>query len=90
MYAVLFSVLFLLVGLTIGWVGKNSYDEFMAKVRHDFEDLFEQNPHPEIFTEDGKIYRGDYMVVNFEPGFDPETDWNPEALYFDEDEDDWE
>lgn len=86
MYTALFSVLFFLVGLTIGWIGQIFYNQFMEKVRHDFEDLFVKNPHPEIF-EDGKVYRGDYMTVNFEPGFDPETDWDPENIFMDEEDD---
>lgn len=87
MYTALFSVLFLLVGLTMGWVGQIFYNQFMEKVHHDFEDLFTDNPHPEIFMDNGKIYRGDYLTVNFEPGFDPETDWNPENIYIEDDED---
>ena len=41
--------------------------------RHEFEDLFENNPHPELFDAEGNLDRGDYMVINFPPDFDPEV-----------------
>ena len=44
----LFSLLFLLVGLVIGWVGAERYKAFMEHTEHDFEQLFKENPHPEL------------------------------------------
>jgi len=68
----LFSILFLFVGLVGGWFISDKYREYMQHERHAFEDLFEQNPHPELFNDDGELNRGDYYVVHFEPGYDPE------------------
>lgn len=62
----------LIVGALAGWLAAERYIAFMAHERHDFEELFEQNPHPEIFNDDGEIYRGDYTAITFDPGFDPE------------------
>lgn len=67
---ILFSILFLFVGLLGGWFFSDKYREFMEHERHALEDLFEQNPHPELYDEDGEIDRGDYYVINFEPGYD--------------------
>ena len=68
----------LLVGLTIGWLGAERYIAFMQHIEHDFETLFKENPHPELFDEDGNIDRGDYMAITFDPGFDP-AKWDPET-----------
>ena len=70
------SFLCLLVGLLVGWMAAERYVAFMAHERHDFEDIFDKNPHPEIFDDDGKIYRGDYTTITFDPGFDP-GEWDP-------------
>ena len=66
------------LGLVIGWLGAERYIAFMQHTEHDFEQLFEENPHPEIFGKDGKVDRGDYLAVQFEPGFDPE-EWDPDT-----------
>ena len=42
--------------------------------RHEFEDLFVNSPHPELFDKDGNLDRGDYLVINFPENFDPETE----------------
>ena len=84
MYAALFSVLFLIVGVLVGWIAQDKYSEFVMFKRHDFEELFEENPHPEIYDKNGKIYRGDYVAITFEPGYDPEQ-FDPEDIYLDED-----
>lgn len=73
----LFSFLFLVVGLVVGWVGAERYIAFMQHVEHDFEELFDKNPHPELFNTEGKIDRGEYMAISFDPGFDPE-EWDPD------------
>ena len=77
MYAALFSALFLLVGLTIGWIVCEKYITFLqltAEEPHIYEDLFESNPHPELFDAEGNIDKGEYLSINFPPDFDPETD----------------
>ena len=78
----LLSFLFLIVGIVVGWLSAERFIAFMEHKRHDFEDLFEKNPHPELF-EDGKIYRGDYTSISFDPGFDPD-EFSPEDIITDE------
>ena len=78
-YAVLFSVLFLIVGVIAGWMFAERYIAFMTHVEHDYEELFEANPHPELFDKEGNLHRGDYLTINFEPGYDPDQ-WCPEDL----------
>lgn len=72
MYTALFSLIFLIIGVLTGWFASERYTEFMMKRTHDFEELFEENPHPEIYNKDGKINRGEYMSINFDLGYDPE------------------
>ena len=72
------SALCLIVGTLLGWLGAEKYIAFMQHVEHDFEQLFKENPHPEIYNKEGKIDRGDYMALQFETGFDPE-EWDPET-----------
>ena len=74
MITALLAILFLLVGLFGGWFAAEKYMALVAlnmQEPHAFEHLFENNPHPEIFEEDGTINRGDYIFVDFPPGFDP-------------------
>jgi hypothetical protein len=66
----------LMVGAILGWIGQAMFTAHINYVEHDYEELFEKNPHPELFDEDGDVYRGEYMNVSFEPGYDPE-DFNP-------------
>ncbi len=73
----LFSILFLIVGVVAGWMGAERYIAFMQHIEHEHEQLFKQNPHPELFDADGEIDRGDYITMVFDPGFDPD-DWDPE------------
>ena len=49
------SELFLIVGFMLGWVFSERFQDYMNKSRHHFEELFEQNPHPELFDEDGEL-----------------------------------
>jgi len=77
--SVLFSVAFLIIGFISGWFICEKYIALMEHERHDFEELFEQNPHPEIFTETGEINRGDYFCIQFEPGYDP-SDFSPDDI----------
>lgn len=73
----------LVLGGTVGWIAASSFIAYMNYERHDFEDLFEKNPHPEIYDENGDIFRGTYMNVNFEPGYDPD-EFDPEDVHTDE------
>ena len=82
----LFCSLFLLIGLTVGWLGAERYVAFLTHTRHTYENLFDKNPHPEIYDEDGKINREDYMSITFDPGFDP-ADFDSEDILLEEDED---
>ncbi len=72
----------LMVGLVLGWIGQAMFTAHLNFVRHEYEDLFEKNPHPELLDEDGEVYRGEYMNVSFEPGYDPE-DWDPSDVTMD-------
>ena len=71
-FTVLFSVLFCLVGFIMGWLGCERYTALMMQEVHEFDQLFEENPHPEIFDKDGNIDRGDYMHVKFDLGYNPD------------------
>ena len=72
------SGLCLVMGLIVGWLTAERYVAFMQHTEHDFEELFKKNPHPELFDNEGKLERGDYMAINFDVGFDPEK-WDPET-----------
>lgn len=74
MITFLLSFLFLAVGIIGGWLGAERYLAYITHEQHEFEELFESNPHPELFDNNGDIFRGDYMVLNFPPDFDPERD----------------
>ena len=73
------NLLFLLVGLVIGWLGAERYFAMMTHEDHGFEELFAQNPHPEIFKKDGTIDRSEYTCLTFDLGYDPE-EFNPEDI----------
>lgn len=88
----LFSLAFLLIGLFGGWFLAEKYVAYMLASHqepHDFEDLFEKNPHPEIFDGKGGIDRGEYIYIDFPPGFRPEdmSKYKIEELDLDEEED---
>ena len=68
----------LIVGVVFGWLASERFYDYMMKSRHKYEELFEENPHPELYN-DGKLHRGDYLAINFEPGYDPE-EFDPEDL----------
>ena len=73
----LFSILFLVVGVIGGWMAAERYIAFMQHIEHEHEQLFKENPHPELFDSDGELDRGDYITMVFDPGFDPD-EWDPE------------
>ncbi len=66
----------LMVGFVIGWIVQAMFTAHLNHVRHDYEELLQNNPHPELFDKDGEVYRGEYMNVTFEPGYDPD-DFDP-------------
>ena len=77
----LFSIFFmtLTIGLLAGWVASEKFNEYVSFRRHHFEELFEKNPHPELMDEEGNIDRGEYITLNFEPGYDPD-EFDPDDL----------
>jgi len=79
-FAVLFSVLFGIVGFLTGWLGNEKYQTYLAKEAHEFDELFLENPHPEIYNKDGKVNKGEYMFVKFDLGYDPD-EFEPEDIY---------
>lgn len=78
-YTILFSEVFLIVGLLVGWIASERFLYYKEQNRHHFEELFEENPHPEIYDDEGQINRGEYMSLNFEPGYDPD-EFDPEDI----------
>ena len=70
------SILALVLGFTVGWLASEKFNAYIAFERHDFEELFQKNPHPELYDDEGEILRGDYTTIVFDPGFDPEK-WDP-------------
>ena len=72
-FTILFSVLFATLGFMMGWLGNEKYTALLVKESHEFDQLFEENPHPELYDDKGKIIRNDYIAITFEPGYDPES-----------------
>lgn len=79
MTTVLFSELFLIVGLIGGWFFAEKYIAHLTYTEHDFEELFENNPHPELYDKNGKLNRGEYVSLNFDHGYDPD-EFDPEDI----------
>ena len=73
------SLMALILGFVVGWLGCERYTAYLQFEKHDFEELFEKNPHPELFDSEGSLDRGDYMMITFEPGYDPD-DFDPEDI----------
>ena len=73
MNTVLFSVISLLIGFTLGWLGAERYLALLEFNRHEFDDLFVNNPHPELFDKNGNLHKGDYLWADFDLGYDPES-----------------
>lgn len=80
MYITLFCILFLLVGILLGIVANERYREFVVWNTHEFDKIFKENPHPEIYDKKGKLIKEDYIALNFDLGYDPE-DYDEEDLY---------
>ena len=74
------SILALVLGFTVGWISSEKFNAYLAFERHDFEELFQKNPHPELYDEEGKLNRGDYMNITFEPGYDRD-EFDPEDIH---------
>lgn len=74
MYTLLFSVLFLLIGLTIGVIANDRYREYVVWNTHEFEKIIKENPHPEIYDKNGKVNREEYTAITFDLGYDPSED----------------
>ena len=72
MFTILFSAVFLILGFVVGWIAAERFITYIQQEPHQFENLFEDNPHPELFNKKGELDRGEYMVVNFELGYNPE------------------
>jgi hypothetical protein len=72
MFTILFSAVFLILGIVVGWISAEKFFAYIQQEPHQFENLFEDNPHPELFNKKGELDRGEYMVVNFELGYNPE------------------
>ena len=80
MIAPILVLLALILGFTVGWLSNERYTAYMTFVQHDYEQLFEKNPHPELFDDDGNLDRGEYMHIMFEPGYDPDT-FDPDDIH---------
>ena len=79
MFTILFSVLFATVGFIVGWAGNERYTAYLMKEQHEFDHLFTENPHPEIFDKDGNVNKGEYMFVKFDLGYDAD-EFDPEDI----------
>ena len=76
-YTALFSVLFLLVGGVVGWMAAEKYIALLLASQqppHEFQDLIDNNPHPELFDAEGNLFPGEFVIINFPADFDPEKD----------------
>lgn len=81
-FTILFSVLFATVGFIGGWLGNEKFTQYIQKESHEFDNLFNENPHPEIYDKDGKVNKGEYMFVSFDLGYDPD-EFEPEDIHED-------
>jgi len=75
---IVLSFLSLIVGILVGWFAADKYTAYMENEAHEFDELFDKNPHPELFDENGKLNKNEYITMIFDPGFDPEL-WDPET-----------
>ena len=58
--------------------GRERWDRIMVGNYGTPPVTFVRGSGTELFDEDGKLDRGDYMTISFDPGFDPEK-WDPET-----------
>ena len=69
----------LLIGIILGWLGNDKYTAIVLSQEHEFDELFQENPHPELYGKDGKINKGEYISLNFEPGYNPD-EFDPDDI----------
>ena len=81
--ATLFTMLFLPIGIIIGWISHIHFLEYFNPEQHQYDELFATNPHPEIYDKEGNIIKNDYMALTFDLGYDPE-EFDPEDILEDE------
>ena len=62
----------LLLGFTIGWLSSERFSDYMSYESHEYDELCAKNPHPELFDSEGMLDRGEYINIQFDPGYDPE------------------
>ena len=77
--ATLFTILFLPLGIVIGWIAHENFMNYVQEQAHPFNDIITQNPHPELFDENGKVIDEDYVALTFDLGYDPEQ-FEPEDI----------
>ena len=77
--ATLFTMLFLPVGIVIGWIAHENFMNYVEEKAHPFNDIITQNPHPELFDDKGKVIGNDYMALTFDLGYDP-SEFEPEDI----------
>ena len=77
--ATLFTMLFLPVGIIIGWISHETFVNHLEEKAHPFSDIISQNPHPELFDNNGKVIGEDYVALTFDLGYDPE-EFDPEDI----------
>jgi hypothetical protein len=68
-FSVMFSVMFLMIGLVGGWIFKQYQIERIYGVR---------NIHPEFFDNNGNIIPDEVLAVRFEEGFFDEEELEEE------------
>ena len=81
--SILLFVLSLLVGVVLGWCMRYLYDEILDRLYqepHPFDNMFESNPHPELFDNNGNLYRGDYIAANFDENPWANEEFNDEFI----------
>jgi hypothetical protein len=89
--SILVFVLTLLIGVIFGWIIRYVYDEVLDtlyKEPHPYEHIFNSNPHPELYDNNGDVFMGDYITAKFD-----EDPWayeygmnNEEDIFFPETE----
>ena len=80
MITAILATMALILGFTVGWLSSEKFNAYINFKRHDFEELFQKNPHPELYDDNGDLDRGEYMNITFEPGYDPD-EFDPEDIH---------
>lgn len=66
-FTTLFCIMFLLIGLIVGWIFKQYQVERIYGIR---------NIHPEFFDNNGNLIPDEVLSVRFEKGFFDEDDYD--------------